>query len=374
VATDGGTSRPVEVSVGIIADPGLTREVADDIAAGLPDELSRRLGDGRLWRVTTQSRRLAADEQGVVRLAELARGGAPKEFDLLVYLTDQPRRDGVRAIVADVSLADGIALASLPAFGAFRLRPRALEAVAQLITELVAREVDSRDSALGPFRRIVPDDEHIDVRFIGSGLRSRLRVLAGMVWANRPWRLITGLSGAAAAATATAVYVLITPSVWKLADALGPLRLTGAAVLAVVAMVAWLIIDHEMWERPATPAARELATLYNATTLVTVAVGVLFVYAGLFVLAGIAEAVVVDGGLVREAIGHPDTLGTYLVIAWTACSFGTVAGALGTGFQSDEAVHQAAYGFRQRERTRRQQEEKERAEYEGDGGSGSLDV
>jgi hypothetical protein len=102
--------------------------------------------------------------------------------------------------------------------------------------------------------------------------------------------------------------------------------------------------------------------LYNATTVITVAFGVVCVYAGLLVLAAVAEAVIIDRGLVTEAVRHPATWWTLALIGWLACSMGTVAGALGTGFQSDEAVRQAAYGFRQRERLQAEDEATDRSD------------
>jgi hypothetical protein len=237
--------------------------------------------------------------------------------------------------------------------------------VVEVLRELIREERDP-ERRFGPWRRTrwrVQDeasgdiDDDVDVRFLGTSRHSKLRLVAGMVRANRPWRLVPELSGAFAAALATGAYALITPDVWALAAALGPVRLTAAAVLAVVAMVAWLIIDHEMWERPEDPEDRELAVLYNATTAITVAIGVGCLYGGLFVLGIVADRIFVEDGILRETLGRPVTWWDHLTVVWMASSMATVAGALGTGFQSDEAVRKAAYGFRQRERRAGQDEE-----------------
>jgi len=49
-------------------------------------------------------------------------------------------------------------------------------------------------------------------------------------------------------------------------------------------LIAWLIIEHKLWERPQSAGERERAVLYNASTVVTLTIGVVIFRAGLFLL------------------------------------------------------------------------------------------
>jgi membrane protein DedA with SNARE-associated domain len=88
-------------------------------------------------------------------------------------------------------------------------------------------------------RRVTPtdDDEDIDVRFVSPKARGHLRLLAGMVRANRPWRLFSTMKGTLAAAFATAAHALVMPIIWQMADSLSWVRLLALMVLSLVAMV-----------------------------------------------------------------------------------------------------------------------------------------
>jgi hypothetical protein len=350
------------MSVGLFADPGFPVEVACAIAEGLPGLLEHQVGDRWAWKVRWHGRRLVADEQGAVRLPAIVRDMARHGHDLVVCLTDQPRRAGVRPIVAEACVRQGVALASVPALGILHVRNRTADAVVGLVRELVGAS-DVREGTAVPvgatstsgrplarLDRVVPGDGAADVRFLGTGWRARLRLLAGMVLANRPWRLVPRLTAPFAAALATAAFVLVNTTVWQMADHLSPLRLATATMAAVAAMVAWLIVDHGMWERPDAPPARRLAVLYNTATALSLALGILCLYVGLLVVGLVAGALLIDSTILGQTLGRAVGPGDYVRLAWLSASMATVAGAVGTGFESDEAVREAAYGIRQRER------------------------
>jgi hypothetical protein len=198
-------------------------------------------------------------------------------------------------------------------------------------------------------RRVTPtdDDEDIDVRFVSPKARGHLRLLAGMVRANRPWRLFSTMKGTLAAAFATAAYALVMPIIWQMADSLSWVRLLALMVLSLVAMVVWIIVAHHLWERPAEQEAREQAALYTAATALTLSVAVLFSYAVLFVFVLVAAGAFLESGFLQSNLGHPVGLSDYMRLAWMTTSLATVAGALGSELEDEETVREATYGYRQ---------------------------
>jgi hypothetical protein len=293
--------------------------------------------------------------------------------------------------VADVSVARRVAVLSLPILGTTLLRPRAREATLQLVGELYARapelgkdnpppddeernaEADAGAPVLfssrpphhlvgqrpavflAPFRRVEPPNEdmkrtNVDVRFAAPGARGHLRLLSGMVLANRPWKLLSSFKGALAAAFATAAYVLVVPTIWMVADAVGWARLLALMVAAIVAMVVWIIVAHHLWERPSDRETRHWAALYNGVTALTMTVAVVFAYAVLFALVFLAAGVFVPGVYFQSTLKHPVGLSDYVTLAWMAASLATVAGALGASLEHEDKVREAAYGYRQRRR------------------------
>lgn len=378
---DGGTDRRT-VRVGVLADPEAAPvEVAQGLDDLLPAQLARRLGEEQYaWEVHVRFLRLPDHEFGDGGLLDVAGRRARREgWDLAVCVTDLPLRDGREPIVADLDTERRVAVVSLPAFGGMRLRRRVQEVLLQLVSDLLGEEDRQRAHlpGRGPrrrggagrigrgrrpeladrFERRTPDDDEVDIRVVVQ--RGWARLLVGVVRANRPWRLVLGLRRASAVAAAFSTFWLVSPTVWQLADALAEPRLALLAVGSMAAMVAWLVIGHGLWERRTTGslgAGRE-AALFNTATVVSLGVGVAIMYAGLFLLVLVGARLVLADPVVGSALGHPPTLRTYVDLAWLVTSVSTVAGALGSGFESEQSVREAAYGYRQRQRRAQRDDE-----------------
>jgi hypothetical protein len=346
--------------VGLMADPGAAAEIARRLARELPGLLERRIGRPReSWRVDVAVEPFTAGEDLPGVIDRMRRAMDERGWDLAICLTDLPLRSNGDYLVADVSAADGIALVSLPSLGGVLLHRRARRATVELLAELVEAGPDGGDQidhVLGeptaPWHRTETGDEVVDARFLASRVRGRMRLLVGMVRANRPWLLVPSLAGAFAAALATSAIATINTSVWLVSDNLGAARLTLASIGSAVLMVAWLIIKHELWEQPAAQPDGEIerVALYNATTILTLALGVGIAGVTLFAVNLLAALFIVDPDAMRTYLRHPVDLGTHLKLAWLATSAATVGGALGSGLDSDQAVRRAAYGKRERQR------------------------
>ena len=374
------------VALGLIPAPEMPHRLAQDLSTELPELLSRRVDERVSWEVSVICDPLTGSDPDAVRVIDAGRERMEEEgWNLAICLTDLPIRTDGRPVVATVSTAYNVAVLSLPPLGVTLLRRRVREATLQLVSELyegspeLGRAGEYRDAAEGnsgqvrrpgsrahrlverrltelisPIRRIAPtneEDDEVDVRFVSPKVRGHVRLLAGMVLANRPWRLFTTMKGTLAAAFATAAYALVMPIIWQMADSLSWVRLLALMVLAVVAMVVWIIVAHHLWERPAAQEeAREQAALYNASTALTLGVAVLFSYAVLFVLVLLAAGFFLESGFLQSNLGHPVGVSDYVRLAWMATSLATVAGALGSGLEDEETVREATYGYRQQRR------------------------
>jgi hypothetical protein len=331
-------------SILLIADPGAPGAIADRLSGSLPGALAQLTSTPDKWDVSVRRHAYPLDEQAELPEAVRTVDPAAEAEDIVIYVTDLPRRLGTVPVIAEISVSDRFALLSVPGVGGMFIDRRISTLVQAVVTEVSSRE--SPTSVKGMTRRHKDDV----VRYFAPQSLSRLRLLTGMVYANRPWRLAAGMSKVMMAAFATGAVSLAYPTIWQLSATMGPWRMTVATVLATAAMVAWLIIEHKLWERPHSAQERERAVLYNAATVITLTIGVAVLHIGLFLLLLLTAWWTLPPQMVAQNIGHPLSGADLLRLAWLVAAIATLGGALGSGLEDDQAVRAAAYGVRQRQR------------------------
>lgn len=351
-------SDPGTVVIGLVADPDLPARLAQHLARSLPAALARE-NDRIEWRVEVFDDPFEAmypDIEYVIDKA--ARHVRDTSWDLALCLTDLPMRSDGRVVLASLDLRHRVALVPLPALGGLCLRYRLRELAAGIVGALrsgaeTAARPGHEAAVRAPFRTVRTVDDGVDGVLVERGGPARLAgLLAGMVRANRPWRLFIGLSSALAGSLAGTAFGVLYSNIWQLATALGGFRLTGVVLVAVTALAVWIVAGHGLWEPRTFPGSLRASDLRlrNTGTVVTVALGAMVFYAVLFVFTCAAVALVIPPTYLATVLGVLAGLGDYLTIAAMASALGTVAGAVGSGLEDDLTVRKATYGYRDRER------------------------
>ncbi len=346
------------VVLGVIVAPGLARDVTAKIAAELGDDL-RALDTGVDWRTEFTVDRLVAPPVQTTEIIDAARRKLlDANWDLGVVVTDLPLRVGRRPVSRQVSPTHGIAVVSLPALGALHLAPRLRRTLLELVRELVGDRDGqwSGDGALARLRhrwgRGVLQELATDtaarpgaLRFllIPEVLSSHLRLLLGMVRANRPWRLAARLYRALLAAVVAGAYGLVTSDIWRISATAGSTRLALASIASISFTSGAVIVAHGLWERAPDRHLRDQVILFNVATAATILIGIATLYAALFLMIFAAAELLLSTQALGSGLGHAVGTGDYATLAWFTASLATVGGALGAGLESDEAVREAAY-------------------------------
>jgi hypothetical protein len=331
--------------------------VTTKVAANLAEDLARSYGAVG-WQTELVVDRLVEPPASLTEIVDAARQKLlDAEWDLVVVVTDLPLRVGRHVVQSRVGATHGVAVVSFPALGPIQLRRRLHRTLVDLIRELVGGGDDDR--AGGRLTRLRQGWRHRALRELAtdsadrpSGLLSLLRpivvlgnarLLFGMVRANRPWRLAARLYGALVAALAASAYGVVTSDIWRLSAAMGWPRLAGICVVSILVTIVATIAAHELWEHAPDRRAREQVILFNVATASTVAIGIMTLYAALFLLILAGAGLVITPGAFAKSVGHRAGFVDYALLAWFVASLATIGGALGAGLESDEAVREAAY-------------------------------
>jgi hypothetical protein len=244
-----------------------------------------------------------------------------------------------------------VALVSLPALGVAH-QHHTETVIIGLVEDLLRDQLgdqrggntaDRLRREVHPARRVREHDDGLTL--IGAARTGTLRLLVGMIAANRPWRVMSRLSRLTLSALVTGAASLTQTTLWQLSAALGGVRLTALTVISSAALVITLIVMHGLWEHTTEPDHRDRVRLFNIATVITLTLGVTISYAAQFVVILLASALVLVAPILSSALHHPVGLGDYLLLAWFISSLATIGGALGSAAESSLDVRAAAYGY-----------------------------
>jgi hypothetical protein len=349
-----------EIVVGLVATPpDYPARVVTRLAAELAARLAERVDADVRWTVREGWGEVAPRRTGGVEalLDDLARRRTDERWDVAICLTDLPLHTERVPLVAQTSARRRVAVVSLPALGLRQLR-----AVRAVVPDLVGRLLtDASDERMPPagwapaelasrvtaIRRVVGkgDADAGELRYVASRLAGQMRLVTGMVKANQPGRALLGLSKLLVGAFGTAAFALTTDTIWQMGDALGGLRLAVIMLLGLAALVAWLIVAHDLWEKPDRETSAELARLFNLGTTLTLTLATAVSYLVLFAGTALAAALLIDTSVLERTLQRPVGITDYLTLAWIISSLATVGGAIGSGLEDENTVRAAAYGY-----------------------------
>lgn len=362
--------------IGIISAPDLPASQAEKIQGNLAEKLAAEVDNQVEWRVEVVISPLTGSAENIKDIFDEAKKLLQKyDWEYAICLSDLPSFSGKNVVLAESNVADGVALISLPAFGAMPTTKRIRKATVHMVKELyywhMDKDIKLPNNGIGPLdrekdrkkfqkikeafhfsiiRRIHPpgDNEEKRVRFIiWSRISGLIRVLFGMAVANRPWTIMPSFKGVVALAFATGAYGLIFPTLWKLSVSYELPRFFIIMIASILAMIVWIVLAHDLWEKPNKKNNNNLRRLFNAATIMTLTTSILMYYVALFALFLVAVTIFVPPGLFSNQTGQEISILNYFKLAWLATSVSTAAGAIGSGLEKTDEVRKMTYGYRQ---------------------------
>ena len=340
------------LTVTVHADPGLPSRRARSLRESLEEALARRCGVPVTVEVRAAALGLTQENVIDVDRVEEAVPEVAEEDDqrVVLVLTEIPRHREGRPLVAELEQGRGIAVVSCPTIGVWRSRHRLLRVMQDCVLRSVSGGTGRTRELTHRWTRWYDDEAGSERVLMASGLRATARMVMGMTAANEPFRTAVHLSTALAAALAVGAFGIFYSSIWEMAAASPPWRLSLVALTATVSMTAWLLWSNRLWDRARLEPLRRIVALYNLSTVLTLATCVVALYGVLVVVILGAAALVIDPAFMASVLDADPTPREYLEIAVLSASMGVVAGALGSSFDSDVDVRDLTHGQRERQR------------------------
>ncbi|WP_164743210.1 hypothetical protein [Brevibacterium aurantiacum] len=342
------TSQSLQVL--LVADPGLPSRRAASIHSSLESYLREAYGITTTLHTRTDTIYLTPERELALGAVEDLRDDYP-DVNIILILTEIPRHTQGDPLIAEVHSDRNLAVVSCPTLGAWATKRRIIKVMMSAVNKLVPwdPEATTRKFLLGWSNWSNNEDSHhqsLHAHTITGGPR----LILGMTIANEPWRTAPKLSGALAAASATGAFGIFYSSIWQMSTYLSTLRLLSIGAVAILVMVAWLIVSHKLWDRPVSERLATVVMYYNLSTVLTLLITVIALYATLVILILLGGLVVIDPEFMTQQIQQDASFANYLDIAWLSAAMGVVAGGIGASFDTDVDVQRLTHGQRMRQR------------------------
>lgn len=291
---------------------------------------------------------LPMDDSGSVRLADSA-AGILRDYgwDRLVYVTDLPLTTR-RPVISQTVECGRATMLCLPAFGFLRAK----DGLRQEMSRLVCGKSAGAGTKERGLEDIEGGDVEADTTRVLEGRGRTLRLLLGMTRANRPGQLVKVLSSCLATGVATGGFGIFYGSVWEMSYLIATWRQVMITVLSISLLTFWLIYKNGLWnsrwyKKSLDSVAAWRARMDNLATAATVLISATGVYALLFLTMLLVSGAVVPIQFFENKVHAHISFIDYLKLAWFSASLGTLGGALGSSFDTDESVREATYNRRE---------------------------
>lgn len=360
-----------EKTIGLVVAPGVTEKLAESLVDDIPNILSKQNNNQHDWKVDLVVDPLTGYAESVEKIFKKIQDYHDKrQWDYVVAVTDLPMFHNQRVLALDINKKNGAAIFSYPAFGWRPVKNRFKRSIVAIINEVHHseerhEEYDEDDDVKYAINKQFPlskidktevyldETENYHLRYLSNSRSAgMIRLVNGMTFANNPLNMMASLSNIVAIAFTTGAFGLIFTTMWQMSMEFSMWRLFGISVIAVIGMLIWVMLSHELWESTKKSNNKRLTWLYNLTTVMTLFVAIIIYYIILYTLFLIAELVLLPPDFLGQQVGLKRAAGfdLYLSIPWFAASISTVAGAIGAGLLNDQLIKESTYGYRQQMR------------------------
>src|SRR5699024_1985013 len=209
-----------KITIGLIPSPDVSQKLMDKIIDKLKINIAKKLDKNIDWQFEVKVNTfVGAAEYVNETIQKVIEMKERNNWDYAVSINDLPSISEGKVVISDIGTKDGVGFVSLPSFGAFPFKKRIVKAITYIIEFLYnkdkkAHKINKKIKLIyicSNVKHVTPEKAvKTDVRLIlQSRIIGLLRVLAGMVYANKPWKTLGSFKTILTLAFATGTYISI---------------------------------------------------------------------------------------------------------------------------------------------------------------------